>query len=235
MKTSFQDYIQIFQNLIQSLINVKFPHCLKQAKVIPAFKKEEKLDKSNYRPVSILPVISKIYERLMYDRMYKYFDQIFPKFQCGFRKRFGTQNCLLYMIENWKEFLDEGNHYGALLTDLSKAFDCIMYDLLIAKLQAFGFDNDSLNFICNYLVGREQRVKINLSFSTWSKIENDLPQGSLLGPSLLNINTLDMFFEQKDVNFAAYTDDNTPYFCDKTLEVLLSKIQICALKLSEWF
>ena len=200
MKTSFQDYIQIFQNLIQSLINVKFPHCLKQAKVIPAFKKEEKLDKSNYRPVSILPVISKIYERLMYDRMYKYFDQIFPKFQCGFRKRFGTQNCLL-----------------------------------IAKLQAFGFDNDSLNFICNYLVGREQRVKINLSFSTWSKIENDLPQGSLLGPSLLNINTLDMFFEQKDVNFAAYTDDNTPYFCDKTLEVLLSKIQICALKLSEWF
>ena len=235
MKTSFQDYIQIFQNLIQSLINVKFPHCLKQAKVIPAFKKEEKLDKSNYRPVSILPVISKIYERLMYDRMYKYFDQIFPKFQCGFRKRFSTQNCLLYMIENWKEFLDQGGHYGALLTDLSKAFDCIMHDLLIAKLQAFGFDNDSLNFICNYLVGREQRVKINLSFSTWSKIENDLPQGSLLGPSLLNINTLDMFFEQKDVNFAAYTDDNTPYFCDKTLEVLLSKIQICALKLSEWF
>ena len=64
MKTSFQDYIQIFQNLIQTLINGKFPHCLKQAKVIPAFKKEAKLDKSNYRPVSILPVISKIYERL---------------------------------------------------------------------------------------------------------------------------------------------------------------------------
>ena len=185
--------------------------------------------------MSILPVISKIYERLMYDQMYKYFDQIFSKFQCGFRKGFSTQNCLLYMIENWKESLDQGGHYGALLTDLSKAFDCIMHDLLIAKLQAYGFDNDSLNFICNYLVDREQRVKINSSFSTWSKIEYGVPQGSILGPLLFNINTLDMFFEQKDVNFAAYADDNTPYFCDKNLEVLLSKLQICALKLFEWF
>ena len=62
-----------------------------------------------------------------------------------------------------------------------------------------------------------------------------LYQGSILGPLLFNINTLDMFFEQKDVNFAAYADDNTPYFFDKNLEVLLSKLQICALKLFEWF
>ena len=144
--------------------------------------------------MSILPVISKIYERLMYDQMYKYFDQIFSKFQCGFRKGFSTQNCLLYMIENWKESLDQGGHYGALLTDLSKAFDCIMHDLLIAKLQAYGFDDDSLNFICNYFVDREQRIKINSSFSTWSKIENGVPQGSILGPLLFSINILDMFF-----------------------------------------
>ena len=83
----------------------------------------------------------------MYDQMYKYFDQIFSKFQCGFRKGFSTQNCLLYMIENWKKSLDQGGRYGALLTNLSKAFDCIMDDLFTAKLQACGFDNDSLNFI----------------------------------------------------------------------------------------
>ena len=110
-----------------------------------------------------------------------------------------------------------------------------MHNLLIAKLQAYGFDDDSLNFISNYLVDREQRVKINSSSSTWSKIEYGVPQGSILGSLLFNINTLDMFFEQKDVNFAAYADDNTPYFCDKNLEVLLSKLQICALKLFEWF
>ena len=66
--------------------------------------------------------------------MYKYFDQIFSKFQCGFRKIFSTQNRLLYVIENWKESSDQGGQYGALLTDLSKAFDCIMHDLLTAKL-----------------------------------------------------------------------------------------------------
>ena len=137
------------------------------------------------------------------------------------------------MTENWKESLDQGGHYGVMLTDLSKAFDCIMHDLLIAKLQAYGFDNDSLNFICNYLLGREQRIKINSSFSTLSKIEYGVPQGSILGPLLFNINTLDMFFEQKDVNFAAYADDNTPYFCEENLEVILSKLQICALKLLE--
>ena len=80
----------IFQNFNQSFINGGFPHCLKQAEAIPVFKKEEKLNKSNYRPVSILPVISKVYERLIYNQMYKYFDQIFSKFQCGFRRGFST-------------------------------------------------------------------------------------------------------------------------------------------------
>ena len=93
-----------------------------------------------------------------------------------------------------------------------------MHDLFIAKLQAYGFDNGSLNFICNYLVGRERRIKLNSSFSTWSNLENGLPQGSILGSLLFNINTLDMFFEQKDVRFAAYADDYIPHFCNKTLK-----------------
>ena len=102
----------------------------------------------------------------MYDQMYKYFDRIFSKFQCGFRKGFSTEDCLLYMIENWKESLDQEGHYGALSIDLSKAFDCIMHNLLIAKLQTYIFDNDSLNFICNYLLGSEQRIKLNSFFNT---------------------------------------------------------------------
>ena len=154
--------------------------------------------------------------------MYRYFHQIFSKFQCGFRKGFSTQNCLLYMIENRKESLDQGGHYGALLTDLSKAFDCIIYDLLIAKLQVHGFYNDFVNvfFFWNCLLGCEQRIKINLSFSPWSKIEYGVPQRSILGLLLFNMNVLDMFFAQKDVNFAAYADDNTPHFYDKNLEIL---------------
>ena len=107
--------------------------------------------------------------------------------------------------------------------------------MLIAKLQLCGFDNDSLNFICNYLLGRAQRIKISSSFITWSNIEYGAPQVFILGALLFNINTLDVNFEEKDVDFAAYADDNTSYVCDKNLEVLLSKLQICALKLPEWF
>ena len=85
------------------------------------------------------------------------------------------------------------------------------------------------------MLGHKQRTKIKLSFSIWSKIEYGVLQGSILGPLLFNINTLDMFFERKDVYFAAYADDNTPYLFDKNVEVLSSKLQICVLKLLEWF
>ena len=81
-----------------------------------------------------------------------------------------------------------------------------MHDLSLAKPQVYGFDSDSLNFICNYLLGRQQTIKINSSFSTWSKI-GYVPQESILGSLPLNINTLDMFFEQKDVKLATYADD----------------------------
>ena len=156
--------------------------------------------------------------------MTKYFYQIFFKFQCYFPKGFINQNCFLYVIENWKESLDQGGHYDALLADLSKAFDCIVYNLLIAIVD-----------ICNYFLGQERRIKISSCSSTWSKIECGVSQGSILGRLLFNINALDMFFKQKDVKFAAYAGNNTSYFCDKNHELLLSKLQICALKLLEWF
>ena len=112
---------------------------------------------------------------------------------------------------------------------LSKVLDCIMHDLLIPKLQKYGFDNNSLNFICNYFLNHEQRIKLSSSFTTGSKVW----YSPWIHTGAMNMNTLDIFFEQKDVNFAAYGDDNTPYFCDKNLKLLLSKLQICALKLLE--
>ena len=91
-------------------------------------KKKDKPDIENCRPISILPTLSKIYERYRYDQMYKYFDQILSKYQCSFRQGYNTQHCLLVMVEKWKEALDKGGLCGALLTDLSKASDCIKHD-----------------------------------------------------------------------------------------------------------
>ena len=94
------------------------------------------------------------------------------------------------MIEKWRKFLDTGGHAGALLTHLSKALD---HELLIAKLHAYGFDNDALKFIYSYLKGRKQRTKINSSYSSFAEILFGVPQGSILGPLLFNAYICDLF------------------------------------------
>ena len=118
-----------------SISGLKFPNDLKEADIIPVYKKKSKLSKENYRPSSILPNISKVYERCLYDQLSKYFEARFSKFQCGFCKGYSAQHCLLAMVEKQKAAVGNGGVFVALLTDLSKAFDCIPHDLIIAKQQ----------------------------------------------------------------------------------------------------
>ena len=108
-----------------------FPECFKTAEVIPTYKKGKPTEKTNCRPISILSNISKIYERLMHDNMSDYFNDVLSKFQCGFRKGFGAQNCLLFMIETIRKTRDNHGVLAAVMTDLSKAFDCIFHELLL--------------------------------------------------------------------------------------------------------
>ena len=106
--------------------------------------------------------------------------------------------------------LDKSNVAGALLTDLSKAFGCLNHELLIAKLEAYGFDQQSLVFILDYLKGRKHRTKINNHFSDWCPIISGVPEGSTLAPLLFNIYINDIFFFVMEDNLANYADDNTP-------------------------
>ena len=114
-----------------------FPTALKLTHITPAFKKGSKNSKENYRPISILPNISKIYERCMYKQMSDYLGNFFSKFQCGFRQGISAQQYLLAMIRKWKKCVVKRKTFGALLTDLSKAFDCLPHDLIIVKLNAY--------------------------------------------------------------------------------------------------
>ena len=102
----------------------------------------------------------------MYNQISTYIETYLSPFLCGFRKGFSTQHCLTVMLERWKKALDNGKIAGAILTDLSKAFDCLNHNLLIAKLNAYGFDHNSLTYIYSYLSDRKQRTKINNSFSS---------------------------------------------------------------------
>ena len=123
-----------FVNINHSINKSTFSEQLKWVDVKLVFKKNSRTDKENYRQVSILPNISKIYGRCLYKQLYDYFDVIFSQNQCGFRKSFSVGNCLLPMIEKWRESLDQGGAYGALLTDLSKAFDGIPHEPMISKV-----------------------------------------------------------------------------------------------------
>ena len=138
-------------------------------------------------------------------------------------------------IEKLKKLLNQGGEYAALLTDLSKAFDCLPHYLIIAKLHAYQFDKASLRFTHSYLSDRYQRVKIITPNSLWSFIKHGVPQGSILCPILFNIFLCDMFFMIDNIDIASYADDNNPYSVEKSQYDLETKLQKASVKLFKWF
>ena len=164
-----------------------------------------------------------------------YFDKLSSKFQCGFQKGFNAKHCLITMIEKWVWSVDGDDQAEALLTDLSKAFDCIDHELLIAKLYAFGFDKNFLYFINLYLKGRKWRTKINPSYSMFAEILFDVAQGSILGPLLFNIYICDLFLENSDIDIANYADNNTLYACSSDLDPVIFKLQENTERIFRWF
>ena len=172
----------IFSKVLSEIFNFyidnnTFPNGLKMADINPVYKKDDPFDKTNYRPISILPVLSKPFERCLYDKIYEYIDTVLSKAQCGFRKGFSTQYSLIAMTEKWRKNMDKGKSFAALLTDLSKAFDCIVHDFLIAKLEAYGFSYEALKVIYNYLTDRKHRTKVNNSFSDFVDVLLGVSQG----------------------------------------------------------
>ena len=121
------------------------------------------------------------------------------------------------------------------LTDLSKAFDCLNHDILIAKLEAYGFDISALNFVYNYLRERKQRTKVNGSYSSWRELKVGVPQGSILGPLLFNIFINDMFYFMEDTKMANYADDNTIYAVKGNIDELLKTLENETSLILNWF
>ena len=223
-------------NLVNNSISMStFPDQLKCAELSPLYKKEDNLNKKNFRPVSILTGISKLYESVVNDQLLEFFSRLFNDLIGAFRKGYSCQSLLVKCIDNWKSALDKQQYIGALFMDLSKAFDCLPHGLIIAKLHAYGLELPACNLLFSYLHGRKQRVKISNSRSSWAVLTKGVPQGSILGPLLFNIFMNDLFLFIEKCHLYNYADDNSLDSSSENLTDVLYNLRHDGRNAIEWF
>lgn len=191
-----------------------FPNPWKQSLVSPLPKKHDPVNFSDLRPVSLLPVVSKILERVVHVQVTEYFDKngLFPVHQSGFRANHSTTTALLNITDNIVKIRDKNMAAILILLDYSKAFDVIDHELMCAKLTFYGFDEAAVLFFRSYLSGRGQVVGLGGNTSQSKQIISGVPQGSILGPLLYVIYTSDMFSTVSNSHLQSYADDTQLLF-----------------------
>lgn len=223
----------------QSLSTGVFPDNLKIAKVKPLYKKDDPTCFSNYRPISLLPVISKIFEKVLHEQLLGYFtnSHMLSDDQYGFRPQHSTEHSALHFHDEIMQRLDSNKTPYAIFLDLSKAFDTIDHRILIKKLKYYGIVGSACNLMISYLENRKQFVLFENNKSTMSMIDTGVPQGSILGPLLFLVYINDLPFFNNSFNTIMYADDTTLFgnledFSSATLEFdINSKLK----KLNSWF
>ena len=205
-----------------SILNGVFPHDWKIAKVIPLYKKGLKTMLDNYRPISILPAISKAMENILYDQLYGYLSNsgILSKYQFGFGRHHSTSTALLDSTKQWYSNMDKRLINIVAFLDLNKAFDTIDHDILIKKLHMYGVEQCSLKMLESYLSNRSQTCFINGSFSKCKSVRCGIPQGSILGPLFFLVHINDLPNCPSYCTPRMFADDTTLTVCGKSSQDL---------------
>ena len=139
------------------------------------------------------------------------------------------------MQEKLENGVDKGKWFEAFLTDLSKAFDCLSHELLIAKLHPYGFDLPALELIQSYLSDRKQRTNIDATYSSWEETLFGVPQGSILVSLLFDLELGDPFWIMCETDFVSYADDNTPYVLWDSVDYVIKLLENHSINLFQWF
>ena len=224
---------QILNKSFQSGI---FPDKMKLAKVIPLFKKGCLLTASNYRPISLLSVFSKITEKVMYERLYKFLEkhEILYTLQFGFRASHSINHALVSLTEAIKNSLDNRKFGCGIFIDLQKAFDTVNHDILLMKLEHYGIRGAAQKWFKSYLSDRKQYVSINGSNSSYLNVTCGVPQGSVLGPLLFLIYINDLPLASSKLAFYLFADDTNIYYEAESLTKLQCVVNKELKKVKMW-
>ena len=219
-----------------SFLNGEVPNVMKIAKVIPLFKKGDKQDVNNYRPISLLSSLSKVLEKLIHKRTVAFLKvhNIFCDSQFGFREKHSTSHALLSLVEKVAHALDSSYHMVGILLDFSKAFDTINHDILLHKLSHYGIRGKALEWFRSYLSDRKQFVFLDGHTSELRNINCGVPQGSLLGPLLFIIYINDFYRSSDMASFISFADDTNLFFSHTNPNTLVEIVNFELEKIIQW-
>jgi len=219
-----------------SLENGIVPDEIKIARVVPIFKSGDVKELTNYRPVSVLPCLSKLFERVVYNRLLEFIEthRILSECQFGFRKKHSTEHCVSLLVDKICKAMDKGNNFVGIFLDLSKAFDTVNHNILLKKLEHYGIRGNILQWIKHYLTNRKQFVEYNGYKSSLTDIVCGVPQGSILGPLLFILYINDLPGVSKHLSSLMFADDTNMFTEHKDLQYLNNMINNELAKVVEW-
>ena len=204
--------------------------------MVPVFKNGDDTDPNNYRPISLLSIFNRIFERLMYKRLKSFFEinGLFYESQYGFREKHSTQHALIDIVNRIQNNMDKGMFSTGVFIDLKKAFDTVDHEILLDKLYRYGIRGIVLEWFSSYLKGRSQVTQIGEHASPKELNPCGVPQGSVLGPLLFLIYINDIHQSSDKLNIFLFADDTTLLFAHTNLKELEQVINSELTKVSEW-